>query len=250
MEPNKFEKHIKDKFQEREIKPSSNAWEKISSKLEAPVENRKSPFVWYSIAASFIGVLLVSFFYFSSENEQNIPNTQVVEDSSNEEIEEVKDIGTDILVESATKTKVVDITRDIATKKIKEKSVQKIKQEILIPDAGIALLEKEVSTNKNIQKENGLPDDIIDVKALEVVAEVNSLEENAIVSDSEVDSLLRKAQREILINKLFNKTKSVDAMALLTQVEDELDQSFREKVFESLKEKFLQARTAVANRNN
>ena len=35
----------------------------------------------------------------------------------------------------------------------------------------------------------------------------------------------------------------------LTEVEDELDQSFRDQIFDSLKEGFLKVRTAVADRN-
>jgi len=39
-------------------------------------------------------------------------------------------------------------------------------------------------------------------------------------------------------------------MALLTEVEGELDQSFRDQIFEKLKSGFLKVRTAVADRNN
>ncbi|PHQ62576.1 MAG: hypothetical protein COC08_00130 [Maribacter sp.] len=70
------------------------------------------------------------------------------------------------------------------------------------------------------------------------------------MTDAEVDSLLRKAQEEILANKIFGEDYSVDAMALLNEVEDELDQSFRDQIFETLKIGFLKVRTAVANRNN
>ncbi|CAN0604335.1 unnamed protein product, partial [Ectocarpus sp. 12 AP-2014] len=74
--------------------------------------------------------------------------------------------------------------------------------------------------------------------------------QNSTVTDAEVDSLLTRAQDEILRDKIFNKDKSVDAMALLTEVEDELDKSFRDQIFDSLKAGFIKVRTAVADRNN
>ena len=57
MEPNKFEKHIKKQLQEREIKPSPNAWDRLSEKLDADVPpSKKRGYLWYGIAASFIGL--------------------------------------------------------------------------------------------------------------------------------------------------------------------------------------------------
>ena len=94
-------------------------------------------------------------------------------------------------------------------------------------------------------------EDLINTKVLEVLARVDVLEEdNEALTDAKVDSLLRKAQEEILTDKLFRNNRSVDAMALLSEVESELDKSFRDQIFESLKTGFLKVRTAVADRNN
>ncbi len=92
---------------------------------------------------------------------------------------------------------------------------------------------------------------LIDTKIAEVVAQVNLLEQgDGELTDAEVDSLIRRAQREILTDKIFRQDKTVDAMALLTEVEDELDQTFRDQIFEKLKAGFIKVRTAVADRNN
>ena len=76
------------------------------------------------------------------------------------------------------------------------------------------------------------------------------LEQYSTVTDAEVDSLLKRAQQEILREKIFKTDKSVDALALLTEVEGELNQSFRDQIFNSLKASFIKVRTAVAARNN
>ena len=73
---------------------------------------------------------------------------------------------------------------------------------------------------------------------------------NAEITDAEIDSLLRAAQQELFTDKILNSEGKVDAMALLTEVEEELDDSFRDQIFEALKQGYLKVRTAVADRNN
>jgi len=84
------------------------------------------------------------------------------------------------------------------------------------------------------------------------VAQINAINANGIkVTDAEIDSLLKKAQKEILSNRLYNgNTRTVDAKVLLQDVEDDLQQSFRTKVFEALQSGYESVRTAVAQRNN
>lgn len=248
MAPNKFEKHIKEKLDGREIKPSAEAWKKLSGQLDTPVQPKKKGYFWYGIAASFIGILIVSILYFNRENAQITPNIQVV-DSPEEENKDANDFNIELLIEDTSEIKVAETNAN----EIKNESIKDIKQEILVADVEdkIAPFEKETSAIEEIQVKGILPDEIINTKILEVVAQVNLLEEDTnALTDAEVDSLLRNAQREILTDKLFNKDQSIDAMALLTTVEDELDQSFRDQIFETLKTGFLKVRTAVADRNN
>ena len=116
----------------------------------------------------------------------------------------------------------------------------------------------QIASNDNVNdkviKADAVPnakEQLINAKIAEIVAQVNLLENsNLPVSSIEVDSLLRQAQQEILTDKIFNQEGKVDAMALLNEVEGELDQTFREQIFETLKVGFLKVRTAVADRNN
>ncbi len=103
---------------------------------------------------------------------------------------------------------------------------------------------------KEVDNPIQLSDNLLNAKIAEVVAQVALLEQAAQLTDSEVDSLLLIAQQDILRQRIFNGDKTVDAMALLTEVEDELDQSFRDQIFQSLKTGFLKVKTAVADRNN
>lgn len=245
MAPNKFEKHIKKQLEEREIQPSAKAWSALNEQLNSTAQPKKKGYLWYGIAASFIGLIILSVVYFSSENPSSISDVQVV-DTKDEELKET--ILIDSTIEKVVEVKVIEtdkIKMWIENVKLVEKS-----QPSIVEDQITLAKEKspiyEISPNSEDSEE-----ELINSKLLEIVTVVDFHEQNnTALTDAEVDALLRNAQQEILNDKLFHKNGNVDAIALLSEVEVELDQSFRDKVFENLKEGFQKVRTAVVNRNN
>ena len=131
--------------------------------------------------------------------------------------------------------------------KVKELLPEPSEQESAPAVALNSELEGSIIPQSPTQKETQL----IQAKITEVVAEVRLLElNNDALTEAEVDSLLRMAQSELLKERIFQADRSVDAMALLNEVEDELDQSFRDQIFDRLKAGFIKVKTAVADRNN
>lgn len=246
MAPIKFENEIKDKLSTRKIKPSGNAWEQISSKLETPSNNKRKGVVWYAVAASFIGLIVVSVLFFNSNNVLD-NGIEIVDVPKENEIEKKQ---LDVIAPTKEKEDNYVIVEEVVP--VKERVSKEAKIEL--KDFGQEVV--AVSSNKNTSLGNDNnqlkgSEKIIDSKIAEVLAQVNLLEkENSMLTDMEVDSLLRKAQTEILTDKIFMENQKVDAMALLTEVEGELDQTFRDQIFESLKSGFIKVRTAVADRNN
>lgn len=50
---------------------------------------------------------------------------------------------------------------------------------------------------------------------------------------------------------MFDRERNtISAEALLYEVEEELDPSFRDRIFEALKDGFMKAREAIVSRNN
>ncbi|TLP73058.1 hypothetical protein [Maribacter sp. ACAM166] len=254
METDKFEKHIRSQFKEREINPSVNAWEKISAELTTEVSTKKPVYMWMGIAASVVVLIGISLFFLNDGNEVEDPYLEVVEISKDEQ-SEVKQVNKTLPFELREEPTIVyvetksDINTDV-TSAIRDRDQtiskkKKIRFQNQIEVAAVAEL-----ASKSTAKKLGIPENIINNKVAEIVAKIDILEQYNSVSDAEVDSLLKRAQDEILRNKVFTTKKSVDAMALLTAVEDELDQSFRDQIFNSLKAGFIKVRTAVADRNN
>ncbi len=253
MESDKIEKHIQKVFKEREIQPSNQAWEKLSNQLSTSNQSQNKGYVWYGVAASLIGILVLSILYINSSDTKITPAIEVV-DTPKEAIKESADFNTDVLLEDTiVSIKEVEVPENIIQNTIKKESINS--NELVSVVSGVEgeiTPQKESLVLKDLDIRNELPRKIIDSKVLEVVTKVNFLEENNdTLTDAEVDSLLRNAQREIIANKLFRESNnSVDAMALLATVEGELDTSFRDQIFETLKTGFLKARTALADRNN
>ncbi|VAW10510.1 hypothetical protein MNBD_BACTEROID03-1733 [hydrothermal vent metagenome] len=246
MVPNKFENHIKEKLGEREIQPSAKAWGKLADQLNNTSQRSENKgYYRYAIAAGFIGLLFISVRYFNTSNSSTTPNTQVV-DTSKEKIEEQDN--SEVLKEKFTEVEVAETVNIELIRKDEETASQ---ERFSDSKKQISLIESVDPLPDTIHVGSEVTSEIIDIKILEVVAQVDALENNNInLTDAEVDSLLRQAQREILAQKVFREDHAVDAVALLTGVEDELDRSFRDKIFESLKTGFIKVRTAVADRNN
>ncbi|UII80719.1 hypothetical protein [Flagellimonas sp. CMM7] len=240
----KLEKHIKERLEERKLTPSVQAWDKVSAKINIDEKPKQKGWYLYAIAASFIGILFVSIFFFKSEEPKE--NTiQVVEESNTKE-EQIQAKTDNVSFQNVepTKSTVVETNSNNNTEeRSKGFNINVLPRQTKVAQETV----KEPLQDSFLKESNSL----IAQKVNEVVAQVEFLENtNAEVSDAEIDSLLRTAQRQILSEQLFTESGSVDAMALLSEVEIELDDSFRDQIFDALKDGYSKLRTAVADRNN
>lgn len=250
MAPIKFDKHVKEKLEKRTIKPSSDAWDRLSQRLDAvDKDEKKASYWWLGVAASVIGIVFIvtPFFKDTSKGEGN----DVVKNPNH--IEEVKLTQEPKTLEAEVK-EVVTLKEQVDTKALE--IVDTIK-EVDIRKSSITIVTNNVTAEKqqDITPTNEVENVSLtfeEQKIQEVVAQVRNLKEkNNNVSDAEIDALLKRAQQEIAFKKLYDQnTGIVDANALLQDVEEELDKSFRTKVFEALKKSYGTVKTAVAQRND
>ncbi|TVZ15295.1 hypothetical protein [Maribacter sp. MAR_2009_72] len=251
METDKFEQHIKNKLREREISPSDKAWASISSELKTDTQSKSPLYTWLGIAASVVIILGVALFVMRGEKNVDQLPVKVV-DTENEQVLKPKTILKEERILDEPEEGIV-VKSNNSNPKVKDREVpayvaveRQRPKEVNELDVATVLQKSTNEVNPKIE----IPEEIINTQVALVVAQVNDLEQYNTVTDAEVDSLLQRAQDEILRNKIFNTDKSVNAMALLTKVEEELDQSFRDQIFNSLKASFIKVRTAVADRNN
>jgi len=240
MEPQKFNDQIKHTLENREIEPSAKSWEQLRAKLDKK-EKKAIPLNWWlGIAASFIGgILLVSIFYNTSE----ILNTpQVVEKTNEIENSQPFPISKEAIVSQEE-----EIKEEVVAPVIPKNKNLESESEIVHTTSNKTKVQEKMES-KTLSNEQM----VIAEKVDELITAILSLEENNIdLTEEEVDALLANATQQILIEKqLKTSTAQINANSLLEDVEMELDQSFREKIFEMLKVGFNKTRTAIATRND
>ncbi len=245
---NKFENRVKDTFEKRTIEPSKNAWDTIESQLGEKELGKHGGFIWYGIAAGFIGIVLLSVF-FARKSELIVADPIQVVTVPVEKEEQILETN-DPLVPSEA----ILISKKEQEEKLKDPVNTRVKPLKERPGSKTETFVAALSVKKeqiNVAATSGLKEKGIENKIAEVVAMVAAIEEtNGLVSDTEVNAMLRQAQKELLAEQFIPRDTSIDAYALLEEVEDELNRSLRDQLFEKLKDGYLKVKTAVAYRNN
>lgn len=265
MAPIKYEEQMKEKLEKRSLNPSPESWAALSDRLDAQQKNKsKSLFWWIGIAASIIGIVFITAEFFNNQPVQNSSPT-VVESNENTIPEKKNEIinsqtpSNKVAAEEIAVDEIVPLNsfKNQPNSKSNTSVISPIKKDIETNSAlenDVAQVEKNAN-EESIESVNEIKKTTLtfeDQKIQDVVAQINHLKANGnTVSNAEIDSLLKKAQNEILNNRLYNEnTRTVDANMLLQDVEEDLQQSFRSKVFEALQSGYESVKTAVAERNN
>ncbi|MBL7887610.1 MAG: hypothetical protein JNJ52_12740 [Flavobacterium sp.] len=246
MELNNIEKQIKEKLQSREIKPSEMAWDRLDAMLSVAEEKKtKRSFGWLYIAASILVLLTAGTFFFTQKNTEISPDNAVVDQevtkdsvlTSQPQIKENtvpnKKMQPLVQVEKSTSQPTTDNQQPTAKNKV---SIIKSNQSIAHQSTTI---QNNQSVNQS-QKE-------------EVIAEKqgqNNLNSNLPV----IEKTIPIENKEVIAQNeskatTFSKV-TVSANSLLSQVDGELDLTFREKVFKKVAKNYKEVKVAVANRNN
>lgn len=260
MAPIKQEEQMRDKLEKRSLKPSMESWETLSHRLEAEQKTSdKSLFWWLGIAASVVGVLLVTTLYFNTDSvEQKMPRVVDTKDRviQNNDLQttEVSITNEKVSVEDLNSFR-TDLNKNESKSTLETSFSEKTEATThFLKKEAVAQIENTTSkeSDENVAEFKKSEFTFEEQKIEEVVAQINTLKSNGNeVSDAEIENLLKKAQQEILSNKIYNETtRMVDANALLQDVEADLQQSFRSKVFEALQSSYESVKTAVAQRNN
>ncbi|WP_412561641.1 hypothetical protein [Winogradskyella sp. MIT101101] len=260
MAPIKFEEQLKDKLEKRSLQPSADSWAKLSQRLDTEEKKSRNPWFWWmGIAAGLIIMLAIAVEVFGSKDVIDRVPQMVEEDTIENTIEPKQPNGnetqtTELAVENEqTETEKENANNVEQPEIINYKSVTQKEPKSKTQFANTDETKKakaETSGNANNDQKSAVDKVIINKEAFAgVIKDFKS--ENTSVTDREVDSLLKLASKELFKDKLQKETaKTVDANLLLEDVEDEMGQSFRSKVFDALKDSYETVKTAVAERNN
>lgn len=266
MAPVDFEKKIREKLQEQEIQPTPGAWERLAGRLDTPRargrRNRWLPWMYAAAACLLIavGIRMLSGTGGAGGTDALGPDPEsgnlpvvTAPDTRGEDRQQTGPDGHQPAANALAGEPGSMSPGDDPGPVGGEQPPTEMGQ-----PAEIAL---QADPRRDVA-ENGLaPATGVDTSGLAsridqqldaVLTEVAQREQDGgpAVTEAEIDSLLRAAQERIAASAYRMPRDSVDARWLLSAAESELDQTFREELFEKLKNGFMKVRTAVADRNN
>jgi hypothetical protein len=261
--------NIKDQLEERTIEVSENSWEKLASQLDANDQKKKRK-SFYPYAACL--ALLISFLVFMMlKKDENSQENSIV--NSEETIKLDKEVVTPspIIIKEEVSDKLFKEALVASEESMPSKQVKAIvkvqKKETSISNQQKEQLEvelqKEIQNAVAVNKNKGTPkviETIITQKEVKIDLDKDlrasiialSATENIVITDEEIDQLLKEAKEsfsELDIKKEQDLTRFATADELLNEVEYELDKSFKQRVFDLIKKNVKKGKTLLADRN-
>lgn len=226
MEQHKLERQFKEQLNSREIKPSEMAWEKLDAMLTAEEKKPKRQFSWIYIAASLLGfVFLGTFFFSQTNNNTNVEDKEVVIQNNQKAVS--KEQTPSIMPKNSIPESVV-VTSELKKEKRNYRETNSVIKSQLVQNS------KSDRLNSNIEKGQ-----VIQIK--EQFASSN-------INDKTVDEMLDSVK---IASKSSNSkiVIKVNPNTLLSQVDGELELSFREKVINKINKNYQTVKVVLANRN-
>jgi hypothetical protein len=229
MEQHKLENEFRNKLNQREINPSENSWDRLDAMLTVAEEKKsKRNYSWIYVAASILGFAFLGTIFFSQSDKNVTIESNEVAIENNQKAVPKKEGHSIIPPNSQTESiavisKVKNVKKNPrvikSTVKYQNQVAQNANSDIVIP-----MIEKEQTIQKTEQ-----------------FASSN-------ISDNAIDEMLAAVKTT---SKTANSKTAVtvNPNALLSQVDGELELSFREKVINKVNKNYQTVKVALANRN-
>lgn len=184
----------------------------------------KKGYGWFFVAASTILFLGLGFFLFNSNETTEINNSTPIVTTINEEIDTVE------------------------TNKIDEISVENIKPVLVQNEVNYS---KPIKNKKSVETSKGMKEESVLDEKIILNYQLSTPNSYKYVSPENLLAEVQTGEKVITSDKKISpKIKmKVDANSLLTNVEKELDENYRETTLDKLNRKFQDAKSALANRN-
>ena len=259
MELNKLEKQIREKLNRREIQTSAKAWDRLDAMLSVAEEKKtKRSFGWLYIAASILVFVSVGMYFFNQDKLKINTNETIV---VNETEMDSNVTNSTTVTEKENEVSSIDVQSSNHQANNKSLIISNHKSVIAQSDKSFNSVEANQKTNK--------PSSIINTRGK---AERSVAKEKAIEYQNSSDVALKNlpkimtSDKEIAVVKSFTTNQDelalvdvkksdniskvkVNANSLLSEVDGELELTFREKVFKKVDKNYKEVKVALANRN-
>jgi len=226
MAQHNLDNQIKEKLNSRDIQPSAQAWDRLDAMLTISEEKKpKKGYGWFFVAASTILFFGLGFFIFSSNEMQEINKSTPIVTTINENIDSPEPSETNEI--SVKKEQPVLVQNEVNDSKKQSRFIKSVEKNESFKE------KNEIQENPTPNTQHPTPNTYKYLSPNDLLAEVQT-GEKVIPSDK----------------KTISKPRiKVDANSLLTTVEKELDNTYRETTLDKINRKFQDAKSAIVNRN-
>jgi lipopolysaccharide export LptBFGC system permease protein LptF len=231
MEQNSFENQIKEKLENRSITPSNQVWSKLNEMLPVSEEPKRN-YKWMFLAASCIGFISTAIFFQRQPDElveNDLPKI-TIENNMVPKTENTSNISNNLGIILDKKNPEKEIV------KVESKINQKKNDEVIISE------NNGVKNNSNLNLE-----DVILNGTQKLIVFKEQTQNSSQLIAHESNSLNEIAQK----NELDTKSNQirVNVNSLLSQVENELNLTFRQKVIIKIAKNYKATKEILVARN-
>lgn len=246
MEPNKIEKQFREKLNAREMQPSAQAWDRLDAMLSVAEEKKtRKPFGFLFIAASILVFATLGLFLFNQNGaEINTTNTVVGTETKIDTAQNKTESIQSPIVESQKQNNAV------ATSNVQPANGN---QQPTTNHQGVSINNQSTTHQNQIIKDKEIvfqnSSDVAQKDLPRIMEETQIVVGKQKTSKSD-ESFLADLDKSVKESTNKKSSLTVDAKSLLSQVDGEVEYSFREKMLKKINKNYQEVKVALANRNN
>lgn len=228
MEQNKIENQIKKKLNDRTIQPSAASWDRLDAMLNSTENEKAKPnYNWLAIAAAVVVFFGLGILYTTTSTS----TTQIDDSIAVASVVEIKN-------DSVTATPIATIAVNKQSPILTQNESNKINTKTIISE------EKSSQELESIQKIVA-QEIATNSKPNPTTTTYKYMSPEALLNEIETGQKTTNPNRNTVSK---NKIK-INAAALLTSVEKELDSVYRETTLDKLNKNYNRIKSVIANRN-
>jgi len=231
MEQNSFENQIKEKLENRSITPSNQAWNRLNEMLPVSDEPKRN-FKWMFLAASCIGFISIAIFF------QRQPDELVENDKPKFPIKNIIVPRTENTISKSSSLGIISdkVNSENVIVKVESKINQKKNNHAIISENNGVVINSK--TNLDDGMSNGTQKPIVFKEETQISSQLIAHESNSLNETSQKNEL-DDSSGQIRVN----------ANSLLSQVENELNLTFRQKVIIKIAKNYKATKEILVARN-
>lgn len=243
MEPNNIEKQFRDKLNAREIQPSAQAWDRLDAMLSVAEEKKtRKPFGFLFIAASILVFVTLGLFLFNQNGtEVNPQNTVVGTETKIDTVQKGIEKNQNPIIEKSQEQQVV-INKFQSSPETEPNSLERSGK-----NQKTNTNQNQIIKDKLIEFQNS--SDVAQKDLPRIAEQKEIIVKKPIVLKSD-ESLLADLDKSAKQSTSQKSSLKVDAKSLLSQVDGEVEYTFREKMLQKINKNYQEVKVALANRNN